>query len=157
MQRSFRWSPDFMRCNVGAVLRTERENIGTLQYYFSCTICRSMKSLLIVCPRVFCMHDKNWGGNVAGEFRPLFPAVLADLWPRLERYHDVLRCIDTSWMQFTRNLFERFIGLCFTRFSAADVDFSRGEEKIYLDIIPRLLPPLLSPSPFHRGKLLATE
>lgn len=34
-------------------LRTERENIGTLQYYFSYTICRSMKSLLIVCSQDF--------------------------------------------------------------------------------------------------------
>lgn len=132
-------------------LRTERENIGTLQYYFSCTICRSMKSLLIVCPRVFCMHDKNWGGNVAGEFRPLFPAVLADLWPRLERYHDVLRCIDTSWMQFTRNLFERFIGLCFTRFSAADVDFSRGRKK-YTSILFHVCSLLFSPLLLFTGE-----
>lgn len=45
-------------------LRTERENIGTLQYYFSYTICRSMKSLLIVCSLDFVCTIKTGVENV---------------------------------------------------------------------------------------------
>lgn len=64
MQRSFPlWDACVVACwQCG--LRTERENIGTLQYYFSYTICRSMKSLLIVCSQDFVCTIKTGVENV---------------------------------------------------------------------------------------------
>ena len=104
----------------------ERENIGTLQYYFSCTICRSMKNLLIVCPRLFCMQDKNWGGNVAGEFRNrCFLSRIHD--QRLERLPRRLAL--THKLNAIYSQFIRAIHRIVFRAILADVDFSRGGGK----------------------------